>query len=303
MNTLVYKHTIEISLIAFLALAAVLLYAPKAEAATCVFSTTNLEMGSVGEDVRCLQKYLNGAGFTVSTSGVGSPGSETNQFQSKTLDAVKRWQVANGVSPFTGTWGPLSRAKYLSLTASVPTTPVPTTPTVPTTPVVNTQEKSARTALQNVRDNYEDAQEDYEDAKDDGDSLGKSKTYLAEALEDLLKGLYAFIDQDYAKAVSHAKNAESLVDDAQDELGGSKGDKEDAKEAIEDADEAYDDAKDEINDADDDGDDVDKARNILADAKEALKDAEDEYDDGDYNSALEYAKDASALIKKALKAL
>lgn len=302
MNTRAHTLKFEISLITFLVAATCLLYAPKVNAATCVFSSTNLELGSVSEEVRCLQRYLNGAGFTVSDSGVGSAGSETNQFQSKTLSAVQRWQVANGVSPSTGTWGPLSRAKYLTLTTSTPapTIPVPTTPTVP---VVSSEQRSARSAIQDARDEYEDALEDYEDAKDDGDGVGKAKTYLSDAQEDLLKALYAFIDEDYAKALSYGKNAKESVEDAYDEMGGSGDDKDDAKQAIEDADEAYDDAKDEINDADDDGEDVDKARDILADAKDALKDAEDEYDDGDYNDAIEYAKDAEALIKKALKAL
>src|SRR5262245_11723790 len=69
----------------------------KARAATNCGFTRDLAIGAVGEDVRCLQQYLNGAGYVVSTSGVGSPGSETTQFQAKTSAAVAKWQAANGL--------------------------------------------------------------------------------------------------------------------------------------------------------------------------------------------------------------
>jgi hypothetical protein len=55
----------------------------------CNFSR-DLENGAVGEDVRCLQKYLNGSGYKISDSGVGSPGNETNLFKDKTVVAVKK---------------------------------------------------------------------------------------------------------------------------------------------------------------------------------------------------------------------
>ncbi len=98
-------------------------------AGNCGF-TRDLTVGSTGNDVMCLQKYLNGAGFMVSASGAGSPGSESTYFGAKTKAAVAKWQAANGVSPTAGYFGSISRAKYNSMVASTPpsTTPPSTTP-------------------------------------------------------------------------------------------------------------------------------------------------------------------------------
>src|SRR3990167_7492897 len=65
---------------------------------SCTF-TRNLFLGVSGEDVRCLQRYMNSAGFTV---------------------AVARWQAANNVSPAVGYFGPISQAKYRALLAVNP---------------------------------------------------------------------------------------------------------------------------------------------------------------------------------------
>ncbi|NBD73869.1 hypothetical protein GVX82_02400 [Patescibacteria group bacterium] len=80
----------------------------------CDFSR-DLEYGIDGEDVRCLQRYLNDAGFTVAESGPGAPGSETSLFRDATEEAVIAWQEANNVYPASGYFGPLSREKYRTL--------------------------------------------------------------------------------------------------------------------------------------------------------------------------------------------
>ncbi len=77
--------------------------------------TRDLTMGVTGDDVMCLQKYLNGAGFTVSTAGPGAPGAESNYFGAKTKAAVSAWQAANGVTPTAGYFGAKSKAKYTAL--------------------------------------------------------------------------------------------------------------------------------------------------------------------------------------------
>jgi len=91
--------------------------------AACTF-TRSLTVGSTGQDVMCLQQYLNGAGFTVSASGAGAPGMETTFFGSRTTAAVAAWQAANGVAPAVGYFGPISMAKYTQLNATVVVPPV-----------------------------------------------------------------------------------------------------------------------------------------------------------------------------------
>ena len=87
----------------------------------CTF-TRNLYPGMSGADVKCLQQYLNGAGYTLAASGAGSSGNETEYFGSLTQAAVKAWQDANGVAygAYGGYFGLLSQAKYIALAAAAP---------------------------------------------------------------------------------------------------------------------------------------------------------------------------------------
>ncbi len=97
---------------------------------SCNF-TRDLTVGSKGDDVKCLQQYLNGSGYPVAASGVGSAGNETTYFGSLTAAAAAKWQAANGVTPSVGYFGSKSRAKYASLAAASPT-PSPSPAPAPT---------------------------------------------------------------------------------------------------------------------------------------------------------------------------
>ncbi|MDD2657862.1 MAG: peptidoglycan-binding domain-containing protein [Candidatus Pacebacteria bacterium] len=81
-------------------------------AAVHVFNT-NLTVGSLGSEVRALQAFLNARGYTVATSGAGSPGNETTTFGQATKMALIRFQKASGISPALGNCGPITRA-YIS---------------------------------------------------------------------------------------------------------------------------------------------------------------------------------------------
>lgn len=88
--------------------------------------TRNMTVGATGSDVKCLQALMNNNGYTVATSGAGSPGNETTYFGSKTLAAVKAFQAAKGWTPANQV-GPLTRNALNALlggTTGTPTTPI-----------------------------------------------------------------------------------------------------------------------------------------------------------------------------------
>ncbi len=60
--------------------------------ATTLRLTRTLKLGSVGDDVRQLQVFLNARGFTVATSGNGSVGHESTYYGPATAQAVKKFQ-------------------------------------------------------------------------------------------------------------------------------------------------------------------------------------------------------------------
>lgn len=70
----------------------------------------SLKVGAKGADVKALQVYLNAHGNVIAKTGVGSPGKETATFGGATKAALAAFQKANGLSPASGFFGPLTRA-------------------------------------------------------------------------------------------------------------------------------------------------------------------------------------------------
>ena len=70
--------------------------------------TRTLTIGSTGSDVKALQIYLNTHGFTLSSSGPGSPGNETMRFGLLTKAALKKFQMTHGITPSVGYFGPIT---------------------------------------------------------------------------------------------------------------------------------------------------------------------------------------------------
>ena len=77
--------------------------------------TRDIFLGSIGEDVRLLQKFLNSQGYVVSTIGAGSIGNETIYFGPATKSAVIKLQINSNISPSVGYVGTITRAKLMLL--------------------------------------------------------------------------------------------------------------------------------------------------------------------------------------------
>lgn len=113
--------------------------------------TLNLSLGWIDPQVLILQQLLNQIGYTLASSGPGSPGNETTKFGALTYAALKKFQCAQGIActgdEATTGYGLLNaptRAALLAeaangaplaaatTTAVVAVVPVPSTATPPT---------------------------------------------------------------------------------------------------------------------------------------------------------------------------
>lgn len=66
--------------------------------------TMDLTLGSSGAEVTALQNWLIKSGYAI-------PAGATGYFGAQTQAALAKWQAANGVSPASGYFGPVTRAK------------------------------------------------------------------------------------------------------------------------------------------------------------------------------------------------
>ena len=74
----------------------------------------DLEFGMEGEDVRELQKYLNGNGYIVAEKGFGSIGNETIYFGNATKKALIQFQKENKIYPTAGYFGVKTKTHLLN---------------------------------------------------------------------------------------------------------------------------------------------------------------------------------------------
>jgi len=69
----------------------------------------NLSLGSINNDVKQLQIYLNNNGFILAKTGPGSKGKETTKFAALTKAALIKFQKVNKIKPSVGYFGPITR--------------------------------------------------------------------------------------------------------------------------------------------------------------------------------------------------
>ena len=319
MNTNInFKKIAPVYLILGIALA-VLLPPLTSNAASCTF-TNDLQIGSLGEDVRCLQQYLNANGFVITTSGGGSLGNETTEYKTLTQAAVMKWQKANNISPATGSFGPKSRQAYAAL---IKGSPLPITSQVESTSnavllaqIVSLKAgvaqaltgnssgsslgpKAVRSQMNDAMSMIEDAQDKVDDIKDDRVAK-KAENSLRDARANFFAAVRAYVDGDYSDAEKYLTDTEDSVDKTLGVAGDTSEDTEDDLDAARDE---LKDARDEVEVALDDGDKVGDAEDLLDEAKESLDDAEDALDNDDKEEAKDLISEALDLIKDARKEL
>ena len=294
----------------------------------CGFTRT-LDLGVEGEDVRCLQKFLNSTGYTVAASGVGSAGHETIEFRSLTEAAVIRWQEAKGVSPTSGVFGPKSQAAYLlSKVAQLETkktqsniaaasTQIPQVAGVSTSESNISQSDLTKVFLQAL-DLIEEADDEVEHLIITGESYSDEMRNLNKAKRIFFKATTLYFEGSYADALEEIKTVINLAADAIDGVSSnnkkgsdndskekkeSKSNKNNAWDEVDDAWDEYDELKQEIEYAEEDSEDVEDAYDKLKEASKLLQKAEDEIDDEDYDAAIELADDAQDVLNKGMDSL
>ncbi len=261
-----------------------------AEASTSCTFVRDMGEGMGGEDVRCLQQYLNDSGYGTTFSRFSYP---DGIFGPLTRQAVMHWQTTYGI-PASGFFESLSRAKYFELIGNggIGGGGI-------YLPPVDSWERKAVEMIKNALMMVEEAQDEIGDSNR---SSSSAKTNLRDAEKNIIDSLQAyFIDRNFAEAYNRASDALQNAEEALDNGGNT--DKNDAKEAIDDAEDAIDDAEDDINNAASAGQNVNEARRLLDKARDRLDDAEDEYDDKDYDDAEELAKDAEEFADDAVDAI
>ncbi len=299
-----------------------------AAAPACTFDR-DLQMGIVGEDVKCLQKYLNGNGFVITATGGGAPGKETGEFKTLTEAALVKWQQANKLSPASGYFGPRSQAVYKTLVqGAVPKpavlgastsssvdisqdallkkvaelkTQLSGSVTTPNISKPTSMSSGAAKQLKEVTKSLRDAENEVAD-NDDADEYEDAQDSLAEARDDFYTAVLAYLAGDDSEATDALDDVENSIEDALDAVGASSDAKE-AEDLIDEVDDAIDEAEDAIDQADEDGKSTSDAEDTLDEAKDVLDEAKVALEDEDYDEALDLAEEAEDLVNDAVDAI
>lgn len=278
----------------------------------CEFTRT-IEDGMDGEDVRCLQKYLNASGFKIAETGPGAPGQETSLYRTLTKEAVIKWQKAKGLSPAIGMFAEQSKAAYLKdvlaqvqdlkttqsvVSVTTPVTPQPVVAGVTTIGKIESQkdaEKSITSAMKMILDAYEELPSLRSDNPKKADKVEED---VRDSLENLFASLALYFEGNYTKANSGAANA---LDDATNsfEDAGGESYKSKAEKILDDVEDLYDDVDEMLSKAEDRDVDVGDAPDLFEEAGSLLDDAWDSFDEGVYKQSISDALDAEELLQDA----
>lgn len=325
MNTikLILVRRSFVGLAIFLAVFSLVALAPAAMAAEKCSFTRDLELGSDGEDVRCLQKYLNASGVTIAATGVGSPGHETTLFRALTQEAVMRWQMENGVSPATGYFGAISRAKYAALVQGTVITPSsPTAPSSAAEQQIANLLKQIQTLQAQVStggganmtntvtgkkilaalEQLERAEDEVEDALDHGQSIGRAEDEIADARREFYEAVAALIAGNMPRAQEFSDRALDNAADAFEDAGGET-EEDEVEGFINEVEDKIELAWNDVEAANDDGEDVDESEDLLEEAEDRLDEADDAFDEENFDEANDLAEEAEDLVADALDAI
>ncbi|MDQ5928004.1 MAG: hypothetical protein QG633_442 [Patescibacteria group bacterium] len=233
-----WKKALGFTVTGLLLVGAMLVTAPKAQAATmtiaelqaqvelllaqlaaiqgntstsCFEFSRDLTVGSTGPDVSALQNYLKTTDhfpFAVGTTGY---------FGDVTRSAVAAWQSSNGLVPPAGYFGQLSRARYALLCQPVNTTPTQTGDDDDDDDN-DSNAISAENAIDDAEMAIDDARQEVDDADDDGDDVDDANDLLDDAEAKLEDAQGAFAADDFEEAENLANDASDLADDAVDAI-------------------------------------------------------------------------------------
>ena len=308
---------------------------PNVSAATpgCTFNR-DLQMGVVGDDVKCLQKYLNDNGFTIATTGAGAKGKETGEFKALTEAALVRWQKANKLSPASGYFGPRSQQVFKTLQSGGATVK----PTVSTTtasgvdtseeallkkiaeikgqlsgtvvtkntetkpvPVTTTVPSNVGKKLKEIISKLKDAEGEVAD-NDDADDYDNAVDSLSDARSDFYKAVLAYIGGDSVLVTDTIKDIENSIADALDAVGASS-EASDAKDAISAVRKKIKKTEATVDQADTDGKATTKSDALIKKAKTAVDEAGTALSDEEYDDVNDLVDDAESYLDDAIAAI